>query len=776
MAGQSGSQDLSVVAPLALTQTQHDKLDQTLPDTNSPTPKLPRDTDEILYDSFSSPYIGLAAGGFYEYLKNNNIEFRTSSKSYYGKFCSIVQSSGTGKSRLILELRKKGVLVLYMNLRELSDRGFPNRDPVPACILTECTMDCTETEYTARCYAFFTAIFQVLWWDLGSKIPALDSRDLDVAIKAWNDEMCDMHSEARTKFFEMVDFQYNMNNAELENVVTQQVLKSPRQSSVKQAFRDMVQAMPHIFAAREKTKRNEEERKDKYLFDEPKLVIAFDKACPLNKLNSRGIRLSRILCSVISSYSHDNTPVWVVFASTTSQAADFPPPQVIQNSMRVVQSGNSSYPPYHGLGWDQFATPLGDMPANDIAKFCHVVGFGRPLWKSLMLNGGVLKLAGQKLCNSMVFDSMATNQALAVLAQRFALDIRFGHRDTVSYIKTAVASHLRVCFSTTENGLWSDTGYPSEPLLSCVAAMLLHQSPDNLPNALHVLENRIHSGMVEIGQSGGLTSRLLLLLAKDLFVRRNPPEITIQHLLYNGSEHAELLDCQKVSVVGFLEYLFGAAFWSDSEAGEEAKTAFQHAYINFSHWISMEEFISPADSDFEELASARCDPDEWTLRHWHRTSAVQCCPLQPLVDKMIPIYFDDPSLGPDLKRMSQIFISDKVGRISDIGDPGYDSTRTHYSIECQSDLPYITLLLDLNVDSDPQLSATYLKRDPSHPEAGQCLRIYASGMSDTTFPFLNRHPPVAKGLQEILSRQKEAPSQTIHQALRSTMRDMRWEA
>ncbi|KAG2114169.1 uncharacterized protein F5147DRAFT_678222 [Suillus discolor] len=752
MAGQSGSQDPSV-APLPLTQTQHDELDRTLPDTSSPTPKLPQDTDEILYDSFSSPYIGRAADSFYEYLTNNNIDFRTSSKSYYGKFCSIVQSSGTGKSRLILELRKKGVLVLYMNLRELSDRGFPNRDPVPARILTECTTDCTEAEYTARCYAFFTAIFQVLLWDLGSKIPALDSRNLDAEIKAWNDDMCDMRSEARTKFFEMVDSQYNL------------VLKSPRQSFVKQAFRDMVQAMPHIFAAREK--RNE---------DAPKLVIAFDEAYPLNKLNSHDIRLSRILCSVISSYSRDNTPMWVVFASTTSQVADFPPPQMIQNSMRVVQSGNSSYPPYHALGWDQFATPLGDISANDVAKFYHIVGFGRPLWKSLMPNGGVLKLAGQKLCDSIAFDSMATNQALAVLAQRFALDIRFGHRDTVSYIKTAVASHLRVCFSTTENGLWSDTFHPSEPFLSCVAAMLLHQSPDNLPNVLHVLENRIHSGMVEIGQRGELTSRLLLLLAKDLFIRRNPPETAIQHLLYNGSEHAELLDCQKVSVVGFLEYLFGTAFWSDSEAGEEAKTALQHAYINFTHWITMEEFISPADGDFEELGSARCDPDEWTLRHWHRTSAVQCCPLQPLVDKMIPIYFDDPSLGSDLKRMSQIFISDKVGRISNIGDPGHDTTRAHYSIECQSDLPYITLLLDLNVDSDPQLSATYLKRDPSHPETGQCLRIYASGMSDTTFSFLNQHPPVAKGLQEILSRQKEVPSQTIHQALRSTMRDMRWEA
>lgn len=93
----------------------------------------------------------------------------------------------------------------------------------------------------------------------------------------------------------------------------------------------------------------------------------------------------------------------------------------------------------------------------------------------------------------------------------------------------------------------------------------------------------------------------------------------------------------------------------------------------------MEEFISPPDaSDFEggtaeELESARCDAQEWTLRHWRRASAVQCCPLQPLADKMVPIYFDDPDLGPDSKRMSQIFISDKAGKNSNIGDRGYNT-------------------------------------------------------------------------------------------------------
>ncbi|KAG2744118.1 hypothetical protein P692DRAFT_20663693, partial [Suillus brevipes Sb2] len=62
------------------------------------------------------------------------------------------------------------------------------------------------------------------------------------------------------------------------------------------------------------------------------------------------------------------------------------------------------------------------------------------------------------------------------LAQRFGLNICFGHPDAVSYLEKAVASHSRICFSTTENRMWTFTGYSSEPLLSCVAAILLHRA------------------------------------------------------------------------------------------------------------------------------------------------------------------------------------------------------------------------------------------------------------------------------------------------------------
>ncbi|KAG2339311.1 hypothetical protein BDR05DRAFT_624565 [Suillus weaverae] len=95
---------------------------------------------------------------------------------------------------------------------------------------------------------------------------------------------------------------------------------------------------------------------------------------------------------------------------------------------------------------------------------------------------------------------------------------------------------------------------------------------------------------------------LLLLLAKDLFIRQDPSTGVIQDLHYNGSEDAEPIDCQKVSIIDFLEYLFGKTFWSRTAEG---KTAFQHAYINFSHWVPMTEFISPRVPDQTDVNSSR---------------------------------------------------------------------------------------------------------------------------------------------------------------------------
>ena len=196
-----------------------------------------------------------------------------------------------------------------------------------------------------------------------------------------------------------------------------------------------------------------------------------------------------------------------------------------------------------------------------------------------------------KLCKSKTFDSANPAQALAILGQRFGLNISFGHPDAVSYQQKAVASHLRICLESTEDRIWSFTFYPSEPLLSFAAAKLLHENPNVLPSALRCLQGKILGGLIDMGQKGELTSRLLLLLAKDSCVRsKSNPE---EELGVDWS--VELRDCQPVPVVDYLESLFGKSVLTD-----DARKQFEHWHVNFSHWVSMDQVIK-----FKRMADAR---------------------------------------------------------------------------------------------------------------------------------------------------------------------------
>lgn len=149
----------------------------------------------------------------------------------------------------------------------------------------------------------------------------------------------------------------------------------------------------------------------------------------------------------------------------------------------------------------------------------------------------------------------------------------------MEYQQTAVANHLRICADRTEDGTWLDTLYPSEPLLSCAAAELLHKRRDNLIYSLKCLRNEIANGVIDTGKRGELVSRLILLFAKDLCVRQSG---FLQPKLKYGRRANELLDCRPLSVVQYLEFLFG-----DGRLTDSMKEPFYNWYIDFSHWIPM---------------------------------------------------------------------------------------------------------------------------------------------------------------------------------------------
>lgn len=178
-------------------------------------------------------------------------------------------------------------------------------------------------------------------------------------------------------------------------------------------------------------------------------------------------------------------------------------------------------------------------------------------------------------------------------------------------------------------------------------------------------------------------------------------------------------------------------------------------------------------------ADEQCSAQEWTLRHWQRTSAVQCWHNQPLVDKMIPIYFNDPSIGSsEFDRVSQIFIQDKARKTSDSGSRDlYSIARSHASINCPSKLPYIAILVDLGLEKS-QLEVTFPEKGSS-----QDLRIYAAAVDATTFPFLADIPALLSSLQTFVRLQQLPTNRPLGQYLQNQMKygstamesHMKWE-
>jgi hypothetical protein len=97
-----------------------------------------------------------------------------------------------------------------------------------------------------------------------------------------------------------------------------------------------------------------------------------------------------------------------------------------------------------------------------------------------------LAMAAQKLCKSKNFNPQDINETLAVLSHGSGPDICFGHANAVSYLAKGVASDLRVGFSTTEDGSYAFTSYPSDPHFP--------QQEQSIPISLTLSQPNGHTG------------------------------------------------------------------------------------------------------------------------------------------------------------------------------------------------------------------------------------------------------------------------------------------
>ncbi|KAF8512027.1 hypothetical protein BU17DRAFT_69389 [Hysterangium stoloniferum] len=554
---------------------------------------------------------------------------REDNKPYYGLYLSIVQSSGTGKSRLISELGRNDVFVVHMTLRDRTDKGFPPRDDIPANFLADKNAK-NSREYESRCSAFFASVFKTLESTIQeictTKRDGRGQITFSQCVEGWQHEFGSF-APRRGKFFAKVqntfDGIYNtleMRNISLSDNSVDRKSVAPGSGcrpakdaglafSGKEVMMDACKSLVHVIKGLlPKVTAGGTD-------PEMKVMLGFDEASILG--DEQGCIYS----------NEDRYPIWAIFASTNSRIANFGAPRKIDPSLRVP------------VGAPKFSLDSGNWPVLNDAN--HICGFGRPLWSTMIACTPISELvavAKWKLMLAHGYDNTRAACSLALVFQRFALDVVFGHLQTVKYVETSVVSHMRICISVTEDRSWKETCYPSEPLLSHVAADVMWEWDHVLPDVLFHLKNHIESGMIDIGKNGELVCRLLLLFAKDHYLSRSStgipfmdtPEVEDGHLRY----------CSAIPVNEWLTRLFGKKAWpTDMEQNVRARQTFNHYEVNFSHWGAK--------------------------RLYFRTSAVQCADRQPLIDQLIIIRKKGTNY------FSHVCISDKNGGTQDQADVSY---------------------------------------------------------------------------------------------------------
>ncbi|KAK7435425.1 hypothetical protein VKT23_019686 [Stygiomarasmius scandens] len=706
------------------------------------------DRVEILRQSMNAAFVGVSADALFNYLVECRKQYRAKDLHFYAKFTSVCNSSGTGKTKAILELTKYHVALVYINMRpSTDDKNFPLRDNGIAHLFESISMT-TADDYFRSCILVFRALFQQLFIEFTQRLPdsiAHSRAHFIEMVSKWNEDFTPMvfDNQKRGDFFGAVKNLYD------------QMASQSRASSTILLLNDYNKLCRFLKSLCGHDR------------DVPTLVLALDETQELTNWrggSKYGYSPIHVLGQVIRAYS-DSDPlqyepdVWVVFSSTNSTVTHFTASASIHASQRILNDGSLLFPPFSAFHWDIFAAPMEELSVFSVGSYEDVISFGRPLWKSVMLlypsPSDMSRFALAKLTYQNVMGQTPSEGLLAVLSQRFALGVLFGSWESVPFISNSIASHMRILASTTDDCTWQCTTYPSEPVLSHAAAEFMHRDDLTLSSLLSLLANKILSGLIDAGEFGELIGRLLLLISRDYaaILAYNipisgslpddllPPIHRSVPFPYNPDSDTQFFPyLQPVPLLDVLNILFGpqwsSAAQNSSETEEDKKakekwikSTFGRAYISCSYWTLMTEDIGPLPGSITS--------EDWLKAVFLRGAATQCRRDQPLIDAVIPImYLDDKY---QYVGMSSWLI--QYNNKTEVTSGALSLIQVdHESIDLDTNLPYVTTCFHFGVKEQVSAHATMLSRTTS---SSQALGIRVMGLSEKVFPVLKARQNVA---------------------------------
>ncbi|KAF9519221.1 hypothetical protein BS47DRAFT_1482200 [Hydnum rufescens UP504] len=582
--------------------------------------------------------------------QGDNIDFFVGSflipyfSEFYSNSVAIIQSSGTGKSRMV-DAQSDLVFTLPFNLRpddESKAHAFPPPDPQMRNYLCQRVSNLDEAQ--TRYLHVLGHLFREVTDELSTLHPNKVATYEELAM-SWRKHLETDKYQTRARIYE----------GAVKRCTSSDLM-------AKDGLERLIQCIDGCCMSIEAIPSHH-----------VKLMLYFDEAHVLSKEICDGPGHKDVFHALCSSFNYFiRYPIFVIYLSTNSDISYLAPKGSLARSARARENPEALQAPVTETPFDcspRFPIVPGapELKLEHVCSLEFMAQFGRPLFWSLLNAAGshsvsysseLMNLARAKLINhTTILGGPRTPEAgLAVTDVLLHLD--FEPRRQVAHEQEAgmVASHMRFAFSI-----------PEEPGIC---------SRDGSSAMAQILRDEFSSGLLDQGQRGEVVFRLLLSEAYRRAVRQDHPDKSP----LNFSQGAKLTT--------FIKQLFSAecaetileCIPDNVKSPMRFASAFEQAIVRFTHFGKMAD--DTATTSYAMLAAfVRC----MAVIGWDR---------QETVDILIPILLR-PKEPLAESVMSGILI--QVKRREQAGTYQIDQTTLDFFPDKGDNRPYVTLIAELGI-------------------------------------------------------------------------------
>ncbi|KAH8998873.1 hypothetical protein EDB86DRAFT_3075930 [Lactarius hatsudake] len=460
--------------------------------------------------------------------------------SAYGPYCSIVQSSGMGKSRLLDEFSKNHFLI-PVNLRRKETTGFPPPDDAIRDLLTQIDEN--------GMFRFLTVLFEKTTRVITDELKGATSRS--ERITKFREFMTDGQTmasvgEKRRTFYNEIAADVKVRTTSGSN---------HQNKNVRMALESLITSLGPWTDCSES--------------EVPDVFVAFDEAHSLVEFSDPDIKTQFIhLRSALHVLKYQS--FFSFFLSTTSDIAQFATPRDMDKFDRILHKQLDPLLPFIDLGFDHLMhdRKIFDRykTIEDVTSTECIVHMGRPLQvieenRQTILDFATAKLLCKQGDQSGPFDR---RQEFSVLSQRLALSFdstAYATRNSTAARDTTsdptrkydmlleehyqVSNFMRVCVFISEDLVTMRGIAASEPILSEAASLVMRYNPHfDLPDALIDI---FDSYAMDHGDRGELLVATFFTRARDMYA---------QQMRHEFFPHKPTRFCSTFSVKDLLAHLF----------------------------------------------------------------------------------------------------------------------------------------------------------------------------------------------------------------------------